>query len=109
MKRHDTIINENYIDVKVGNGIQRVQTKDISFIKPDHIYVEIILNTGKLIGRYTLQEMQAKINLPNFIQCHRSYIINTDKIQKYVSRKVWINEEEIPVGEKYIINLKVQT
>lgn len=101
MKQHDAIVNEKYIDVKVGHGTQRIQTKNILYVKSDHVYVEIVHTAGKLTCRYSLREMLEKINLSNFIQCHRSYIINTDKIQKYVSQKIWINEEVIPVSEKY--------
>lgn len=101
MKLHNAVLNDKYIDVKVSNGIHRIYIKNILLIKSDHVYVEIICYSSKLLCRYTLKEMLDMLAQPNFIQCHRSYIINIDKIQKYIAQKVWINGEMIPVSAKY--------
>lgn len=101
LKLEDDIVNETYIDLKVGHDIQRIKLKDIIYIKSDHVYVEVICNSSKCICRYTLTEILDKIDHPHFIQCHRSYIINVKKIQKYSSSKIWINNEVIPISAKY--------
>lgn len=101
LKLEDDIANETYIELKVGHDIQRIRLKDIIYIKSDHVYVEIICTSSKYICRYTLTEMLAKVEHLHFIQCHRSYIINTKKIQKYSSSKIWINDEVIPISAKY--------
>lgn len=101
LKLENAIANETYIDLKVGHDIQRINIKDIIYIKSDHVYVEVICTSSKYICRYSLAELLAKIDQPNLIQCHRSFIVNTKKIQKYSSSKIWINDEVIPVSTKY--------
>lgn len=101
MKVQDAIVNEKYVDVKVSQGVHRIHLKDICYIKSDHVYVEINCEESKFLCRYTLTEMLAKIDHSDFIQCHRSYIINTRKIEKYSRQKLWINNMEIPIGSKY--------
>lgn len=101
MKLEDNISKETYLDLKMGHDIQRIKLKDIIYIKSDHVYLEIICTSSKYICRYTLTELLELINRSNFIRCHRSYIINTKKIQKYSSSKIWINEEVIPISAKY--------
>lgn len=88
LKLHEAIINNKYIDVKVSHGIHRIHLKDILYIKSDHVYVEIICESSKFFCRYTLGDLLSQIDQPEFIQCHRSYIINTKKIKKYASTKV---------------------
>lgn len=101
LKLEDTIANETYLELKIGHDIQRINLKDILYIKSDHVYVEIICTNAKYTGRYTLTEVLGRIDQPHFIRCHRSYIINTKKMQKYSSSKIWVNDEVIPISAKY--------
>ncbi len=101
LKLEDSITKETFIDLKTGQGIQRIKLNEIIYIKSDHVYIEVVCTTAKYLCRYTFTKIMDKINHPNFLQCHRSYIINIKKIQKYASSKIWINGEEIPVSAKY--------
>jgi len=89
------------IDLKISHGLQRVKLSDLLYVKSDHVYVEVIGNSFKYYARYSLKDMLSLIDQPQFIQCHRSYIINIDRIEKYSASKVWINNTEIPVSQKY--------
>lgn len=101
LKVEDDLANEKYIELKISKGIQRIKLKDILYIKADHVYVEIICTSAKYTCRYTLIELIKAINQPQFIRCHRSFIINQKKIQKYSNSKIWINDEVIPISAKY--------
>lgn len=101
LRVENKVAEEAYIDFKDGYDIRRIKLDDIIYIKSDHVYVEMICTTGKYTGRYTLNELLTKINQPHFIRCHRSYIVNTKKIEKYSASKIWTNDEVIPVSEKY--------
>ena len=92
---------ENFIDLKISQGLQRVKLSEILYVKSDHVYVEIIGESFNYLCRYSLSDLLAMINRPEFVQCHRSYIINTKKISKYSSSKVWIDQNEVPISAKY--------
>ena len=92
---------EEYIDLKITQGLQRIKVSDILYIKSDHVYVEVVGLSFKYLARYSLSSILSKIRQSHFVQCHRSYIINLDKIEKYSSSKVWINNTEIPISATY--------
>jgi len=95
------VTDDKFIDLKISHGLQRVKLSDILYIKSDHVYVEVIGNSFKYFGRYSLGDILSLIDQPQFIQCHRSYIVNTDKVEKYSSSKVWINKTEMPISAKH--------
>ncbi len=56
------------------NGIQ---SKDILYIRADHIYVNIVLRNGDcVVSRKTLSELEKKLSCVDFIQTHKSYLVN---------------------------------
>jgi len=105
LKVKETEVNKKFIDVKVSRGVHRIYLKDILYIKSDHVYVDVICRYSRFLCRYTLGEILDKVDQTLFVQCHRSYIINTQWIQKYSSSRVWINDFEIPISAKYRSNI----
>ena len=101
MLKSDELKKERYIDLKISHGLQRVKISDILYIKSDHVYVEIIGASFMYYGRYTLADMLKLLDSDHFIQIHRSYIINSSRVEKYTSTKVWINNVDIPISSKY--------
>ena len=93
--------SDQFIDLKISHGLQRVRLGDIQYIKSDHVYVEVIGSAFKYYARYSLSDILFLIDQPDFIQCHRSYIVNIKKVEKYSSSKIWINNMAIPVSAKY--------
>jgi len=83
-------VSDHYIEIKIKKGRHRIPLHEINYIKSDHVYVEIVCDNSKFFSRYSLREMLNNLNRPNFIRCHRSYIVNTSKITTYSSSKVWI-------------------
>jgi DNA-binding LytR/AlgR family response regulator len=37
-----------------------------------------------------------------FLRCHRSYLVNERHVHKFNSQHLIIEEEEIPLGKKYV-------
>jgi DNA-binding LytR/AlgR family response regulator len=103
--------NEKFIDIKISHGLQRIKLNEIEFIKSDHVYVDIICQRSKYVGRYSLGELLDLIDHPDFVQCHRSYIINTNLITRYNSYQVWINHYSVPISTSFrdIVLAKLQT
>ena len=90
-----------YIDLKTGHDIQRVALQDILYLKSDHVYVEVHGTEQTYLCRSTLHDLLDRIDQPHFVRCHRSYIVNTRKIERFSTGKVWINGVAIPVSERY--------
>lgn len=91
--------------VKKNNMFHKIRLKDLAFIKSDNIYLELhCYDKNKFLIRSTLKKFLEK--LPNnFLQCHKSYIVNYNYINSFNSKSLIINEEEIPISSKFKDNL----
>ena len=82
-----------------GNNKYNVNSEDIMFIQADHIYVEIILKGGqKIIQRSTIKELLTDLPVSEFIQTHRSFIVNKNYVDVWNNSSLNIEEYVIPVS-----------
>jgi len=93
----------NFIDginVRRKGDLVKVPFKDISHINANSVYVDIYTTKEILIHRITLIEL-LKTLPPNFIQVHRSYIVNIDYIKSYNSSFLSLEIGKIPIGRAF--------
>jgi DNA-binding LytR/AlgR family response regulator len=89
------------IYVNVGNEFIKVVFEDILFLKSDNVYVELHLKDGtRIVTRSTLLKISALLN-DDFLRIQRSYIVNTNNVDRVGRNLVTIGSVEIPVGEKF--------
>jgi DNA-binding LytR/AlgR family response regulator len=90
-----------------------VETRDILYI--ESMGKDVIIKTvrGEYTTRCSMAEMESRLNPKKFYKCHRSYIINLEKVTGIIP---WFNgcykvklsnsNAEIPVSRKYIKNFR---
>lgn len=89
------------IYVNVGNEFIKVVFDDILFLKSDNVYVELHLKDGtRVVTRSTLLKIAALLN-NDFLRVQRSYIVNTNNVDRVGRNLVTVGTFEIPVGEKF--------
>ncbi|MFK8007114.1 MAG: LytR/AlgR family response regulator transcription factor [Saprospiraceae bacterium] len=97
--------NENTkkeIFIKSGYEHIKVIIDDIFYIKSDADYTEIFLTNKKHLSSESLRYWLENLDNHQFIRIHKSYIINTAKIEKVVSNQVFLNEKMIiPIGRAF--------
>ncbi|MDI6870272.1 MAG: LytTR family DNA-binding domain-containing protein [Bacillota bacterium] len=61
-----------------------VDEKEIyfAFAKDDVVYLQ--LQQERLLTRYTLKDLAARLRQPPFFQCHRSYLVNLRRVKEIV-------------------------
>jgi len=93
--------NKNIILVKSGSETFRIDSSLILFLEKDGNYMNYNFVSQKIMARETVQESLDK--LPNnFIQTHKSYIVNTDKIVSFGKYNVnMMGKENIPISETF--------
>lgn len=74
---------------------------EIYFIMSNGNYIEIKHKLGRYVIREKLILFLDKLPPKTFIQVHRRYVINLDKIKAINSNLVWIEEKEIPISDSY--------
>lgn len=96
----NNVPSENII-IKSGYDLYKVSPQDILYIESYSEYVHYYLENGKkLTANQTLRKLLP--SLPNsFIQVHRSYIVNGQKVSSLKGRELLINNFLIPVSNSY--------
>jgi DNA-binding LytR/AlgR family response regulator len=91
---------QKVILVKSGFETFRLLSKDILYLEKDGNYVNYHCVNQKIMARETIQESLDK--LPDlFIQSHKSYIINTEKIVSYDKNFISIANDKIPISDSF--------
>ncbi|MDC9721612.1 MAG: 7TM diverse intracellular signaling domain-containing protein [Urechidicola sp.] len=87
------------------NNKEKIYLKNLKHIKSDGNYLEFYLDKGKVIDRNRLKLIKEMLPT-NFIQTHRSYIINKNFIKSTNNSSVIIFPDiEIPISRKYKNNV----
>ncbi len=86
--------------LKSGHDYYRVDFQDLLYVQSATNYVDFFLTNQRITTRMTLGE--ALDILPdNFIQVHRSFVVNLKKIDQVIHNHVVIQDQRISVGQRY--------
>lgn len=86
--------------LKTGRAIVQLEYQDVLLIEGLKDYVVFHTNSGKHIVYKRMKELEETLPA-NFSRIHLSYIVNRDHIKRIEDNHIYINQERIPVGEKY--------
>lgn len=99
-ENEDGLSNEVFI--KTGYDYTKIVISEIEFIKSDADYTEIVIGGKKRISSEPLRHWQELLDQKSFVRIHKSYIVNTSKIQKVSGNRVHLeNGDVLPIGRAY--------
>ena len=88
------------IPVKSGATIYRVQADDICYLEKSGNYMTWHCSSQKILSRETIHD--ALKTLPgNFIQSHKSFIVNMNKVSSVDKESINISGFTVPIGALY--------
>jgi len=90
---------ENYFFVKTDYKLEKIEFDDILFTEAMENYVAIYTSARKVITHSTLKAVQEKLPQKQFIQPHKSYIINLNKIDAIEGNTLHINKYQVPISK----------
>jgi DNA-binding LytR/AlgR family response regulator len=64
----------------VGNTVRMIQVADVICLEATEKYVNVITASGESLVRMSLRELAARIEGPEFVQVHRSVLVNAASI-----------------------------
>ena len=81
----------------------RVSLADIKYIESANEYIKIHLDSGEMVVTFMrLKALAALLPESDFMQIHRSFIINLNKIKAVDKNRIFLDKKlYIPVGEQY--------
>jgi len=98
-------IADDHFFVKADKKLVKVNFDDILYIEGLKDYVIIRQEEGRVITLQTMKSLEARLPVMQFKRIHRSYIVNTKRINALVGNMVELKEKgqtkNIPVGKIY--------
>jgi DNA-binding LytR/AlgR family response regulator len=91
----------DYVFVKADRKFTKLFFKDILFIEGLKDYVVIKLANKKVITAMNIKTVAAQLPEKIFVRINKSFIVNLENIDAVDSFYVYIQEEEIPIGESF--------
>lgn len=93
--------NDNELFVRSDAKIIKISMDDIYYIEALADYIMIFTSNNKYIVHSTMKGFQTRLPKNKFARVHRSYIINTDKIESIENLFIVMNGKYIPIGALY--------
>ena len=95
--------DENYLFVKAGYQIQRIEYNDILYIEGLKDYVKLFTeNSPKpIVFHSTMKSLEAKLPTDKFMRIHRSFIVSLNKIKTIERDRILFGKERIPISKQY--------
>lgn len=94
-------LNETFLFVRSNNEDVKLNFDEIIRINALKDYIIIYTTDRKLIVHQSMKSIMEKLDLNNFIRIHNSHIISLKHLQSVGKNSVQIDNERIPVSEKY--------
>jgi DNA-binding LytR/AlgR family response regulator len=90
---------ENYFFIKTGYKIQKVLINEIIYIESMGDYVRFFLEDKRIVTLLSLSKLNDILPKNKFIQIHRSYIINFEKINFIQNNIISIGSYQLPISK----------
>lgn len=104
---------DNYFFVKSGYKIQKIMINEIIYVESMGDYIRFYLEDKKVVALLNLSKVIDLLPGNSFIQIHRSYIINLEKINFIQNNIISLGQYQLPISKSRkkdlmeIINLKL--
>ncbi|MDO4290305.1 MAG: LytTR family DNA-binding domain-containing protein [Eggerthellaceae bacterium] len=86
--------------VSVGGNVMRISPDDIDFVESDRRKVRIHM-ADAVVETYGSLARMASMLPPEFIQCHKSFLVNMDRVAELQPEDaVLLSGERVPVSQK---------
>jgi DNA-binding LytR/AlgR family response regulator len=99
-RKGDTALQDS-IFIKTDRHFVKVKTEEILYLESDHNYIFVHTLKGKYIVRSSFKELLLNMPADRFIQVHKSFVVNLERIDHFSHTEITIHKREIPLGRMY--------
>ena len=93
--------NQETMFLNVDKTMHKIVLNDILYIESNRNYITVTTTSQKLSYIESLKNWREKLSENNFIQVHKSFIINSRFVSKLSGNEIYINNTRIPIGRTY--------
>lgn len=84
--------------IKCNGRVEKIYLSELLFVESMQNYVQIHTERGKFTTLLTLKSVLAELPEPRFMQVHKSFIANLEKVQTIDGSQLLIAEHRIPMS-----------
>lgn len=96
--------NKDFLFVKDGNRIVKVDLKSVLYIKGAREYVTFVTSQGKVMSLLSMKNLETELG-DDFVRIHNSYIVRLGAIKSIGKDDVEVAGELLPIGNTYKLAL----
>jgi DNA-binding LytR/AlgR family response regulator len=94
-------IDEEYLSIRTDGKIYRIRFDDLLYAEASGNYTKLVTNSGVIMPGMPFSGVEKLLPIAHFIRVHRSFVINKSKITYIRGNVVYLNKQEIPIGQHY--------
>lgn len=99
--RESQPVQEDFLFVKSDKQMRKVFLKDILFVEALENYVSLYTTSGKILTHSTLKRIGESLPEGVFMQTHKSYLVNIDRIDLVEGNMLRIATYQIPIARNH--------
>lgn len=93
--------NGETLFLNVDKTLHKIHLNTILYIESDRNYIMVVTQTQKLAYIDSLKNWIEKLPENQFIQVHKSYIINSKFVNKISGNIIFVKDQKIPIGRTF--------
>ncbi len=99
--------DEDFIFVKSNLKKKKVYLTELLYVQALGDYIKLVTNHDSLVVLSTMKAFETQLPKDRFLRIHKSYIVNLNRVQKYSSQFVDIdNNDKLPLSRTRKIELR---
>lgn len=99
------IEDENFIFVKSNLKNRKVFLNKLKYIEALGDYVKFVTEKDTFVVLATMKSFETQLPPEQFLRIHKSYIVNLEKVERYNSKNIEIDKQQIPLSRHKKSNL----
>lgn len=93
-------VNDGFF-IRAGGKHRKIKGDELLFVEADGSYTKVITETAQYTISQNLSTFQRKVNLPNLMRVHRSYMININRVESFDETYIYMGKHPIPLSKSY--------
>lgn len=98
MKNEEGFDDEDFIFVKSNLKKRKVFLNELKYIEALGDYVKLVTENDSLVVLSTMKAFEALLPEDRFLRIHKSYIVNLDKVERYNSKVIELENQQLPLS-----------
>ncbi len=98
LKHEEDFDEGEFIFVKSNLKKRKVFLNDLRYIEALGDYVKLVTEHDALVVLSTMKAFEALLPKDRFLRIHKSYIVNIEKVERYNSKVIELDNEQLPLS-----------